>query len=52
MSDDPGTPDGRYFVVKGRLWRKSDPRLPPPTWFRRFRGVHRVIQGGGSTWLF
>jgi len=21
------TPDGRYFVVKGRLWRKSDPRL-------------------------
>ena len=21
------TPDGRYFVVRGRLWRKSDPRL-------------------------
>ncbi|MCJ8240613.1 hypothetical protein [Peteryoungia algae] len=28
MSDYPDTPDGRYFVVKGRLWRKSDPRLP------------------------
>lgn len=31
MTDDkppyPITPDGRYFVVRGRLWRKSDPRL-------------------------
>lgn len=31
MSDDkppyPITPDGRYFVVRGRLWRKSDPGL-------------------------
>ncbi len=24
----PDTPDGRYFVVRGRLWRKSDPALP------------------------
>ena len=23
----PSTPDGRYFVVRGRLWRKSDPAL-------------------------
>ena len=23
----PITPDGRYFVVRGRLWRRSDPRL-------------------------
>jgi hypothetical protein len=23
----PVTPDGRYFVVKGRLWRLSDPSL-------------------------
>ncbi len=22
------TPDGRYFVVRGRLWRMSDPDLP------------------------
>lgn len=22
------TPDGRYFVVRGRLWRTSDPSLP------------------------
>ena len=32
MSDpDPAapltTPDGRYLVVRGRLWRRSDPRL-------------------------
>ena len=24
----PITPDGRYFVVRGRLWRCSDPSLP------------------------
>jgi hypothetical protein len=24
----PVTPDGRYFVVRGRLWRLSNPRLP------------------------
>jgi hypothetical protein len=24
----PVTPDGRYFVVRGRLWRRSDPSLP------------------------
>jgi hypothetical protein len=24
----PTTPDGRYFVVRGRLWRKSNPALP------------------------
>ena len=24
----PTTPDGRYFVVRGRLWRCSDPGLP------------------------
>jgi hypothetical protein len=24
----PVTPDGRYFVVCGRLWRRSDPSLP------------------------
>ena len=23
----PVTPDGRYFVVRGRLWRLSDPEL-------------------------
>jgi len=23
----PATPDGRYFVVRGRLWRMANPRL-------------------------
>lgn len=27
-ADYPITPDGRYFVVRGRLWRRSDPSLP------------------------
>ena len=25
----PRTPDGRYFVVRGRLWRLANPALPP-----------------------
>lgn len=25
----PATPDGRYFVVAGRLWRMSNPALDP-----------------------
>ena len=25
----PVTPDGRYLVVRGRLWRRADPRLAP-----------------------
>lgn len=29
MPDEaPATPDGRYIVVRGRLWRASDPSLP------------------------
>ncbi|WP_188941172.1 hypothetical protein [Nakamurella endophytica] len=28
-TDPPVTPDGRYIVVRGRLWRRSDPRLTP-----------------------
>jgi hypothetical protein len=29
MPDYPVTPDGRYFVVRGRLWRRSNPALTP-----------------------
>lgn len=29
MPDHPTTPDGRYFVVRGRLWRTSNPGLAP-----------------------
>jgi len=27
----PSTPDGRYFVVRGRLWRLSNPALDEAT---------------------
>ena len=27
LKDYPRTPDGRYFVVRGRLWRTSNPAL-------------------------
>ncbi len=30
MSAPLVTPDDRYIVVRGRLWRRSDPRLPEP----------------------
>ena len=29
LHQHPTTPDGRYFVVRGRLWRTSDPSLDP-----------------------
>jgi hypothetical protein len=34
------TPDGRYFVVRGRLWRMSDPALDP---VRRERLVSELM---------
>lgn len=37
----PTTPDGRYFVVRGRLWRLSDPTLPEE---RRAELVHALMQ--------
>ncbi len=27
--DHPVTPDGRYLVVRGRLWRRANPALDP-----------------------
>ena len=29
MTNHPTTPDGRYFVVRGRLWRMANPSLAP-----------------------
>ncbi|SFH06969.1 hypothetical protein [Methylobacterium gossipiicola] len=34
------TPDGRYIVVKGRLWRRARPDLPTP---ERDRLVHDLM---------
>jgi hypothetical protein len=36
----PTTPDGRYFVVRGRLWRCADPRLAEAD---RVRLVHELM---------
>lgn len=34
------TPDGRYIVVRGRLWRRTDPRLSEE---RRSELVHELM---------
>ena len=36
----PVTPDGRYFVVRGRLWRRSNPALAEA---ERERLVHELM---------
>jgi ribosome recycling factor len=41
MADYPITPDGRYFVVRGRLWRCSNPAL---TLEERQRLVKRLME--------
>lgn len=37
----PTTPDGRYFVVRGRLWRMANPSLPEA---RRQALVRQLMQ--------
>lgn len=37
----PRTPDGRYIVVRGRLWRTANPHLDPDT---RARHVSALMQ--------
>ena len=37
----PTTPDGRYFVVRGRLWRTTNPHLPE---VERTRLVHALMK--------
>jgi hypothetical protein len=40
MTDYPVTPDGRYFVVRGRLWRRANPALPEA---EKTRLVHALM---------
>lgn len=50
----PVTPDGRYFVVRGRLWRMSDPALSEADRTRhvaelmRARSAVRNAKGGAG----
>lgn len=42
----PVTPDGRYFVVRGRLWRTSNPSLAPDVrqhWVDRLMRARRQV---------
>lgn len=54
----PATPDGRYFVVRGRLWRCSNPALPEPeraalttTLMRARAAVGRALRAGDAATL-
>jgi len=39
MPTYPTTPDGRYFVVRGRLWRCANPALDPEDRARLVRAL-------------
>lgn len=41
MTTYPTTPDGRYFVVRGRLWRCTNPALPGTL---REQQVHALME--------
>jgi len=43
----PTTPDGRYFVVRGRLWRCTNPALPEAVrsaWVHRLMDARRAVK--------
>jgi hypothetical protein len=42
------TPDGRYFIVRDRLWRLSNPSLPAherEQWVGRLMDARRALRG-------
>ncbi len=44
---DRVTPDGRYFVVRGRLWRRANPSLPAEqrdTLVRELMSARRAVK--------
>jgi hypothetical protein len=48
----PVTPDGRYFVVRGRLWRTTNPALPEPVRARltgELMAARRVVGAAGRS---
>lgn len=47
-TEHPTTPDGRYFVVRGRLWRKANPGLPEDVrraWVKQLMDARRALRG-------
>ena len=48
----PATPDGRYFVVRGRLWRMANPALAPgrrDALVRDLMTARRGVRDAGKT---
>jgi len=48
----PVTPDGRYFVVRGRLWRTTNPALPEPARIRltgELMAARRAVRAAGRS---
>lgn len=46
------TPDGRYIVVRGRLWRRADPALPEPErarWVKELMDARRAVAAARRT---
>jgi hypothetical protein len=46
----PVTPDGRYFVVRGRLWRTTNPALPEQSRTRlttELMAARRAVRAAG-----
>jgi hypothetical protein len=46
------TPDGRYFVVRGRLWRRANPDLPVDkreTLVRELMNARRAVKAALRT---
>jgi hypothetical protein len=49
LPEYPTTPDQRYFVVRGRLWRQTNPSLDPDTRDRlvaELMAARRIIRDG------
>jgi hypothetical protein len=44
----PRTPDGRYFVVRGRLWRCTNPALPEDERTRLVDALMKARRAVGS----
>ncbi len=50
-SEYPATPDGRYFVVRGRLWRKANPALAEErrdVLVKQLMAARRALRGSPS----
>lgn len=45
--DYPQTPDGRYFVARGCLWRRTDPSLDPTVRRRLIKALMQARRAVG-----